>query len=323
MAKSGGVLLAIAEGAITEDDVRTELGHVIVGARRGRSDPTTTSRCSSPSASGCKTLPPPQLVMARAAELGVGTTVDLSALSAGGGILETVDSVLHFAGNFWWLIFPLGGVIGGGVRAVAAANERRAERRLERYRIKQQTKVAVAEASGRGKVDEAAARREMTEGPASSTTATDARWLDYEMDVAKLLDFPMMTDMRAAADRRRSTGPAAAPTCCGPPPPTTSSATGTRSSTTATPCTTTSPAFDVAEAEAIRRRRSDFSAEAQERLERAQRLLRVASDDAATADERRTPTPRRSANSTGSIVLPAVTRAGDRAPDRRRDRGLG
>ena len=25
---------------------------------------------------------------------------------------------------------------------------------------------------------------------------TDARWLDYEMDVAKLLDFPMMTDMR-------------------------------------------------------------------------------------------------------------------------------
>ena len=25
---------------------------------------------------------------------------------------------------------------------------------------------------------------------------TDARWLDYEMDIAKLLDFPMMTDMR-------------------------------------------------------------------------------------------------------------------------------
>ena len=25
---------------------------------------------------------------------------------------------------------------------------------------------------------------------------TDARWLDYELDVAKLLDFPVMTDMR-------------------------------------------------------------------------------------------------------------------------------
>ena len=36
MAKSGGVLLAIAEGAITEADVSTELGHVIVGPRTGR-----------------------------------------------------------------------------------------------------------------------------------------------------------------------------------------------------------------------------------------------------------------------------------------------
>ena len=51
--------------------------------------------------------------------------------------------------HFWWLIFPLAGMVGGGVRAVAAANERRAERRLERYRIKQQTKIAVAEAAGR------------------------------------------------------------------------------------------------------------------------------------------------------------------------------
>src|SRR6478609_4132559 len=112
-----------------------------------------------------------------------------------GGILETVDSVLHFAGNFWWLIFPLGGVIGGGVRAVAAANDRRAERRLERYRIKQQTKIAVAEASGRGKVDETAARRDTTK-LLERHDRTDARWLTYEVDVAKLLDFPMMTDMR-------------------------------------------------------------------------------------------------------------------------------
>ena len=29
--------------------------------------------------------------------------------------------------HFWWLIFPLGGMVGGGVRAVAAANERRAD----------------------------------------------------------------------------------------------------------------------------------------------------------------------------------------------------
>src|SRR6476659_2561844 len=106
-------------------------------------------------------------------------------------MLDRVDSLWHF----WWLVFPLGGMVGGGVRAVAAANERRAERRLERYRIKQQTKIAVAEASGRGKVDEATARRDTTT-LLERHDRTDARWLTYEVDVAKLLDFPMMTDMR-------------------------------------------------------------------------------------------------------------------------------
>src|ERR1700693_883697 len=105
--------------------------------------------------------------------------------------------VLHFAGSFWWLIFLLGGVIGGGVRAIAAANERRATRRLERYRIKQQTKIAIAEASGRTRSNAAANRREMTR-VLEEHSRTDAKWLDYELDIAKLLDFPMMTDVRNA-----------------------------------------------------------------------------------------------------------------------------
>ena len=69
-------------------------------------------------------------------------------------------------------------------------------------------------------------------------------------------------------------------------------------------------AFDVAESEAVRRRRSDFSAEAQERLERAQRLLRVASDDASTAQERRNAYSKAQRELDGLIVLPALTRAG-------------
>ena len=68
---------------------------------------------------------------------------------------------------------------------------------------------------------------------------TDARWLDYEIDVAKLLDFPLMTDMRnpltmAFHKARRPRGPAAAGETL-----TTSTATGTRSWNTATPSTTT------------------------------------------------------------------------------------
>ncbi|UVY95898.1 hypothetical protein MJO55_29045 [Mycolicibacterium rufum] len=63
-----------------------------------------------------------------------------------------MESLLHFAGNFWWLIFPLSGVIGGAVRGVSAANERRAQRRLERYRIKQETKVALAREKASGQL---------------------------------------------------------------------------------------------------------------------------------------------------------------------------
>ena len=216
--------------------------------------------------------------------------------------------MLHFAGNFWWLIFPLGGVIGGGVRAVAAANERRAERRLERYRIKQQAKVAMAEASGRGRVDEAAVRREVTK-VLQRHDGTDARWLKYELDVAKLLDFPLMTDMRepltAEFHRARSRAdllrPASAEDLVCDRDAQLDYRDAVHDYVTA---------FDVAEAEAVRRRRSDFSVEAQERLERAQRLLRVASDAAATVDERRNAYSKAQRELDGLIVLPAVTRAG-------------
>src|SRR6185312_7076609 len=97
--------------------------------------------------------------------------------------------------HYWWLVFPFAGAIGTAFRAVAAANERRAERRLERYRIKQQAKIAVAEAAGRGRSNEAANRREMVR-VLDEHNRTDAKWLDYELDIAKLLDFPLMTDMR-------------------------------------------------------------------------------------------------------------------------------
>ena len=70
-------------------------------------------------------------------------------------------------------------------------------------------------------------------------------------------------------------------------------------------------AFDAAETEAIRRKRSDFSAEDKQRLTltRAQRLLRLASDSAATQEERRHAYDRARKELDGLIVLPAGTRA--------------
>ncbi|UXA06848.1 hypothetical protein KXD96_01335 [Mycobacterium sp. SMC-2] len=216
--------------------------------------------------------------------------------------------VWHFAANFWWLVFPLGGAIGGGLRAVAAANERRAERRLERYRLKQQAKIAVAEASGRVRTNRESDRREIARLVASHDR-TDARWLDYEVDIARLLDFPMMTDMRAPltiafhrakrhADLLR------------PDPP--DALVGNRDALVEYRDAVHEyiSAFEIAEAEAIRRRRSDFSADEQQRMARARSLLQLAQDEAATREERQNAYARASKELDGLIVLPAPARAG-------------
>jgi hypothetical protein len=216
--------------------------------------------------------------------------------------VERVESVFHF----WWLIFPLGGMIGAGIKTVAAANDRRAERRLERYRIKQQTKIAVAEASGRGRLDDTAARREATK-LLDKHDRTDARWLSYEVDVAKLLDFPMMTDMRqpltVAFHKARSRADLLRPGSA-------EDLVGDRAATLDYRDAVHEyvAAFDVAEAEAIRRRRSDFSTEGQDRIERAQRLIRLATDEAATPDERHNAYAKAQRELDGLIVLPSATR---------------
>ena len=218
-----------------------------------------------------------------------------------------MDSLLHFAGNFWWLIFPLGGVVGGAVRTVVAANERRAERRLERYRLKQQAKIAAAEASGRAGNNHAKYRREMAK-VLDEHSRTDFRWLDYEMDIAKLLDFPMMTDMR---DQLTVAFHKAKQRADWLRPDTIDDIIGDRDAQVEYRDAVHEyvSAFDVAEAEAIRRRRSDFSAEAQERLKRAQHLLRLATDRGATPQERETAYTKARKELDGLIVLPARTRA--------------
>jgi hypothetical protein len=218
-----------------------------------------------------------------------------------------VAPFVDFAGHFWWLIFPFMGAIGGAVRAVALANERRAQRRLERYRIKQQTKIALAEAKRHAHTNESGYRREMTK-VLERHARTDARWLEYEMDIAKLLDFPMMTDMRnpltIAFHKAKSHADWLRPDSV-------DDILGDRTAQLEyrDAVGEYAAAFDVAESEAIRRRRSDFSAEAQERLERAQHLLRLASDDGATPQERQSAYARAQKELDGLIVLPATTRS--------------
>ncbi|ORV05269.1 hypothetical protein [Mycobacterium celatum] len=218
-----------------------------------------------------------------------------------------MSPVLHFAANFWWLVFPLGGAIGGGLRAIAAANERRAERRLERYRLRQQAKIAMAEASGRARSNQESYRRELTKLIAEHDR-TDARWFDYEIDLAKLLDFPMMTDMRNPLTIAFHTAKRRAD-LLRPERPEDMANDRDAQLDYRDAVHEYVTAFEIAEAEAIRRRRSDFSADDQERLARARNLLQLAQDDAASPQERQSAYARASKELDGLIVLPTPVRA--------------
>ncbi len=140
------------------------------------------------------------------------------------------------------------------------------------------------------------------------TTETNTRWLDYELDVAKLLDFPVMTDMRdpittrfhkakLAADFHR---PMRAEDLLDDRDAAKEYFDAVQNYVTA---------FNAAEAEAMRRRRSDFSREGQQRLARAQSLLRVAADSSATAQERSRAYDLACNELDGLMVLPGTTRA--------------
>jgi hypothetical protein len=218
-----------------------------------------------------------------------------------------VGPLFHFAANFWWLVFPLGGAIGGGLRAIAAANERRAERRLERYRLKQQAKIAIAEASGRARNNKEGYRRELVKLVAEHDR-TDARWLEYEVDIAKLLDFPLMTDMRNPLTIGFHKAKRRADLLRPEQPDDLVSDRSARLEYREAVHDYVS-AFEIAEAEAIRRRRSDFSADDQQRLARAQNLLHLAQDTAATPQERQNAYARATKELDGLIALPAPTRA--------------
>jgi hypothetical protein len=137
---------------------------------------------------------------------------------------------------------------------------------------------------------------------------TDTRWLDYELDHARLLDFPLMTDMsnpltvafHKAKLRAEFLRPGQAEDLLDAPDATAQYRTAVEEYVSA---------FDVAEAEAKRKRCNDFSPEGQQRLARAQSLLRVASDAAATPQERQSAYDKARRELDGLLVLPPATMA--------------
>lgn len=208
---------------------------------------------------------------------------------------EFIQGFWNFAGNYWWLIFPIMGMAGGAAKAWERNSKRRHERRLETLRIKAQLKTAEIEARaltqqnkrrGPSVVDTTAsvAPNDLVARLFAEHDEITARWLDYELDVAKLIAFPAMSDGRqpltAAFLRAKKTADALRP----------ASADAKVSEQQITEYLQAvgdyAVAFEIAEKDARRLRDSTFTEPERKRLERAQQLLKVAVDESATQAER-------------------------------------
>ncbi|MEV8250060.1 hypothetical protein AB0O87_03920 [Microbacterium sp. NPDC076768] len=208
---------------------------------------------------------------------------------------EFIQGFWNFAGNYWWLIFPVMGMAGGAAKAWEQSSKRRHERRLETMRMKAQLKTAELEA--RTLKQQGAIRGPSVVDTTASVVPNDlvarlfaehdeitARWLDYELDVAKLIAFPAMSDGRqpltAAFLRAKKTADALRPASADAP------VSEQQITEYLQAVGDYAVAFEIAEKDARRLRDSTFSEPERKRLDRAQQLLKVAVDESATQAER-------------------------------------
>ena len=196
------------------------------------------------------------------------------------------------------VLVPLAGAIYAAVRGISAMSRRQGETHAE----------PAAEPAHRDAPKSQAAQWRTITRVLDEHSRTDSRWLDYELDPAKLLDFPAMTDMRdpmtvefhRAKLRADLLRPGKAEDLLDDPQAAHEYLDAVEAYATA---------FNAAEAEAVRRRRGDFSRADQQRLARAQSLLRVAADRGATQQEREHAYDLARGELDGLVVLPDRTRA--------------
>ena len=222
---------------------------------------------------------------------------------------EFFRGLWDFAGNNWWLIFPIMAMGGGAAKAWEQGAKRRHERKLETLRMKGELKAAQLAARGiaapakAAQVEAAQSSSELLGRLFAEHDEITARWLDYELDVAKLIAFPAMSDGRqpltAAFLRAKRTADALRP----------ASADSKISEQQITEYLDAvgnyAVAFEIAEKDARRLRDSTFTEAERKKLDRAQKLLKVAVDESATQAERNVAYKRVREELDGLIVLSA------------------
>ena len=204
-----------------------------------------------------------------------------------------MESLFDFLADKWWLVFPMSALAGHWADSWRKAGDRRHQRKVELYRLR--TQAHAAEKASTADVESLMAAHDVT----------NKRWLEYELDVGKLIDFPLMTDVREPLTvaflraKREADGlrPATAVDMSAP----------SRVEAYRKAVDGFGVALDVAEREARRLRDSKFTGPERERLATARQLLKIAENDAATPAERQAAYKRARRELDGLIVLPDVT----------------
>ncbi|MDT0223353.1 hypothetical protein [Gordonia sp. AC31] len=217
-----------------------------------------------------------------------------------------MNEIVNFAESYWWLIFPVGAVVGGWAGSIGKYNEKRRKDKIELARIKanaqtEQLKLTTTSADQLRRVRK-------------QHDALNEKWFAYELDLATLIEFPLMTDMREpltlAFHRARVRADDLRPESD-------SAAVGT-AETSMSPADFAeyrdavgdyAAAFDAAEREARRRKQTGFSPIEREALDRARKLINVAADTGATPAERQAAFKKVRAELDGIIDVPRVAAA--------------
>jgi|GEM_PF-228821 len=209
--------------------------------------------------------------------------------------MDGLSQFFAWFGDHWWIVFPLMGVAGGLARRWQVLSQQHHRQRLETLRLKGEIKAA--QLAAKGAVAPPVSPREVAAQQANSSKELlgrlfaehdeiTARWLDYELDVAKMIAFPAMSDGRqpltAAFLRAKKIADALRPSSAD------ATVTEQQVSEYLDAVGDYAVAFEIAEKDARRLRDSTFTEAERKRLERAQHMLKVAVDQSATAAERQT-----------------------------------
>lgn len=216
-----------------------------------------------------------------------------------------MEGFWEFAGHYWWLLFVFAGPIAAGARSISkslgSSSERRAEIELEKYRIQQQyahgQSLEAADTQTSRQAFVAATQRLM-----STHEDVTQRWLDYELDAVRVLEYPLMTDMREQVTVAFHQAKRLADSLR---PSTAEEITDRETQREYRDAVNAyASAFDIVEAEAKRVRQGNFSTDERARIATALKMLRLALDEGASPDERQTAYQRVRREIEGLIVLP-------------------